>query len=191
LQEVSVETILKRAKVSRATFYFYYRSKYAVLAALFRGVLDDVQDVFTATWASRDPSAPEEGLRDALRASYGLFVTHAPVLRAAADHAVVEPAVGESFRAMIGRLIDSASVQIDRDRELGVAPVGLDSKQLATSLIWMNERVFYLTSLGPAHSGHPDADAMVDSLAAVWSGAVYGRHPAWSRTGLPGEARPR
>lgn len=182
LHDVSVETIIKRAGVSRATFYFYFTSKYAVLAALFRRVLDDVHEVFTTTWASRAEDAPEQGLDAALGASFALFRRHAPMLRSVADAWQVQAEVGESFRAMISRLIEAAGAQIDRERAAGIAPPGLDSRALAAAMIWMNERCFYVASLS-AEPAFGSDEEMVTALVAVWTAAVYGRPAAMPSPG--------
>jgi AcrR family transcriptional regulator len=165
LADVAVRDILERAGVSRATFYFYFASKYAPVAALFRGILEDVLAVFDRHWAATEGADPRRGLRDALAASYALFAANAPLLRAVAD-ARADPEVGEAFHAMIDRLIATAEAKIARESAAG------DPHALAAAMIWMNERCFYLHSLG-AGSPWADDDEMLDALAAVWTGAVY------------------
>jgi AcrR family transcriptional regulator len=166
LADVAVRDILERAGVSRATFYFYFASKYAPVATLFRGILEDVLAVFDRYWASAEGGDPAAGLRDALAASYTLFAANAPLLRAVAD-ARADPEIGEAFHAMIDRLIAMAQAKIERDAAAG------DAHALAAAMIWMNERCFYLHSLG-AGSPWADDDEMLDALAAVWAGTVYG-----------------
>ena len=74
---------------------------------------------------------------------------------------------------MIARLVATAEAKIDRERSAGRAPAGADSHAIAAAMIWMNERCFYLHSLGSG-SPWPTDDALIDALAAVWTGAVYG-----------------
>jgi AcrR family transcriptional regulator len=164
MHDLAVRDILERAGVSRATFYFYFASKHAPVATLFRGVLEDVLAVFDRHWATADGD-PREGLRTALAASYELFAANAPLLRAVAD-ARADPEVGEAFHTMIDRLIATAAAKIEREG------AGGDAHALAAAMIWMNERCFYLHSLG---AGSPWAgdDEMLDALAAVWVAAVY------------------
>jgi AcrR family transcriptional regulator len=172
MADLAVRDILERAGVSRATFYFYFGSKYAPVAALFRRILEDVLAAFDRHWAASDDPDPVRGLRAALAASYGLFEDNAALLRAVAD-ARDDPEIGEAFRSMIDRLVVTAQHKIDRERRAGRAPAGADSHAIAAAMIWMNERCFYLHSLG-AGSPWPTTDALVDALAAVWAGAVYG-----------------
>jgi hypothetical protein len=70
--------------------------------------------------------------------------------------------------------VTRARSQIERERERGAAPAGPDAGTLAASLIWMNERVFYLWATD-AQPELGDADTIVDTLTAIWLGAVYGR----------------
>jgi AcrR family transcriptional regulator len=172
ISELSVRDVLEGAEVSRATFYFYFGSKYAAVAALFRRILEDVLEAFDRHWAASDDPDPERGLRAALAASYGLFEENAALLRAVAD-AQGDEEIGEAFHAMIARLVATAEAKIDRERSAGRAPAGADSHAIAAAMIWMNERCFYLHSLGSG-SPWPTDDALIDALAAVWTGAVYG-----------------
>jgi TetR/AcrR family transcriptional regulator, ethionamide resistance regulator len=172
MADLAVREILERAGVSRATFYFYFGSKYAPVAALFRRILEDVLEAFYRHWAASDDAHPQRGLRNALAASYGLFEDNAALLRAVAD-ARGDEEIGEAFHAMIDRLVVTAQAKVDRERAAGRAPAGADSHAIAAAMIWMNERSFYLHSLGEA-SPWPTTDALIDALAAVWTGAVYG-----------------
>lgn len=179
LPELAVGEILASAGVSRATFYFYFESKYDAVGALFRSILEEVFVAFRENWTGIDGGDPEPALRKALTASYKLFVRHAALLRAVAD-ASGEPQVATAFHEMIARLIETAAEKIDRDRAAGAAPPGLDSHALAAAMIWMNERCFYFDSLEGASSWRSSAQ-MVDALSAVWAGAVYG-HVAQPRS---------
>ena len=170
--DLAVRAILERAGVSRATFYFYFGSKYAPVAALFRRILEDVLEAFDRHWAASDDADPKAGLRAALAASYGLFEDNAALLRAVAD-ARGDEEIGAAFHAMIDRLVATAQRKIDHERAAGRAPAGADSQAIAAAMIWMNERCFHLHSLG-AGSAWPTTDALIDALAAVWTGAVYG-----------------
>jgi AcrR family transcriptional regulator len=169
--DLAVRDILERAGVSRATFYFYFGSKYAPVAVLFRRILEDVLAAFDRHWAANEHGDVRAGLRDALAASYALFAENAPLLRAVAD-ARADPEIGDAFHTMIDRLVATAEAKIGRERAAGRAPSGADAHAVAAAMIWMNERCFYLHSLG---AGSPWAgdDEMLDALAAVWVGAVY------------------
>ena len=61
ISELSVRDVLEGAEVSRATFYFYFGSKYAAVAALFRRILEDVLEAFDRHWAASDDPIPSAG----------------------------------------------------------------------------------------------------------------------------------
>lgn len=172
LEELTVRELAREAGVSRASFYFYFESKRAVVAALLESVLDEIYEA-SKPWLERSDTAPGDALRQAAAGSLELWRRRGAVLRAAAETTRTSPEIGELWRGHIERFIDAAAAQIERDRAAGVAPPdGLDSNALAAALIWMNERTFYvMTSVGePALSDDPQ---LAETLAAIWLRAIY------------------
>jgi hypothetical protein len=89
----------------------------------------------------------------------------------ASVHWQVVPELREVWGAVIARFTEAAAVQIERDREQGVAPPGADAHRLAGVLIAMNERCFYYA----VSAGAPGEDAaLADTLTGVWLAAIYG-----------------
>ncbi|CCH32662.1 TetR/AcrR family transcriptional regulator [Actinosynnema sp. NPDC047251] len=174
IEDTAVSDILDEAGVSRATFYFYFQSKHAVVAALFERILDDVYGEFERNWLEVDAVAGDavDSLYTALRAVYRVFLAHGPVLRTVARAYPEQPELAGSFEHMMDRLIAGATAKIVADRATGVAPAGHDAGELATTLVWMNERCFYVNSLQPDR-GWASSDAMIRSLADIWASAIY------------------
>ncbi|MBB5959693.1 AcrR family transcriptional regulator [Saccharothrix tamanrassetensis] len=174
IEDVAVADILGEAGVSRATFYFYFESKHAVVAALFERILGDVYAEFERNWLEVDAAAGDaaDSLYTALRAVYRVFLAHGPVLRTVARAYPEQPELAQAFENMMDRLISGATAKIVADRTAGVAPAGHDARELATTLVWMNERCFYVNSLQPDR-GWASSDAMIRSLADVWASAIY------------------
>jgi AcrR family transcriptional regulator len=169
LEELTVGALASEAGVSRASFYIYFESKQAVVVALLETVFQDVQQA-AKPWLERTDSPPEEALRAAVGGSLAVWRKHRAVLRAAVESSRSSPEIGELWRTEIGRFIDAAAEQIERDRAAGVAPPdGLAPPALAAALIWMNERTFYVMISGEG-GGDPQ---LVETLAAVWLRAVY------------------
>jgi AcrR family transcriptional regulator len=81
LGDLAVADILKEAEVSRATFYFYFESKHAILAALLERIVDDLHEA-TLPYFERGETPPEQALRDAHRGLLALWREHAVVMRA-------------------------------------------------------------------------------------------------------------
>ncbi len=170
LEELTVGELAREAGVSRASFYFYFESKQAVLAALVEAVLAEVTEAANP-WLERSEQEPEAALRTALSGTVATWRRHGAVLRAAVESSRAAPEIGALWRQYLSGFVDAAAAQIQRDRDAGLAPEdGLDAQALAAALIWMNERTFYMMT---AH-GDPAGDAqMIETLTAVWLRAVY------------------
>src|ERR1700757_1430011 len=88
LQDLSVAQIISRAGVSRATFYFYFSSKYAVVSGLLARVMDEIYDVmqpFVRRQGSGSAVAVEP-LRESLTAAAEVWCAHRAPLRAVMEH---------------------------------------------------------------------------------------------------------
>jgi len=179
LQDLSVAQIIERAGVSRATFYFYFSSKYAVVTGLLASIMDEIYEVMQPFVRRTGKRVPEEPLRESLTAAAGVWGAHRASLRAVMEHWHAVPELQTLWLSVVRRFADGLALDIDREREHGIAPDGVDSKHLATALIWGTERCFYVAGLGvDAHlSNEQEA---VEPLLALWLGAIYG--PAHSRS---------
>lgn len=178
LSELSVAEIIREAGVSRASFYFYFASKHAVLATLAERVVGEVYDA-TQTWLHRAPGEPpERALRQAMRSALDLWRTHGPVLRAMVESWRNAPEIGDVWQRLIGRFVDAAAEQIERERAAGVASADVpEARALATMLVWMTERSLYL-AISEAAPVFDDDDLLVETLTDVWWRAVYAPAPA-------------
>lgn len=175
--DLSVADIIAEAEVSRASFYFYFASRYALLSALSERLVDEVYAV-TQTWLQRAGDEPPlDALREAMRGALTRWRAHGPVLRAVVESSASAPEIDARWRLLIGRFTDAATAQIERDRAAGVAPAGgLDARALAAMLTWMTERALYLAVSG----GEPqfeDDERLVETLAGTWWRAIYGAGP--------------
>jgi AcrR family transcriptional regulator len=169
LGELAVADILKEAEVSRATFYFYFESKHAILAALLERIVDDLHGA-TLPYFERGETPPEQALRDAHRGLLALWREHAVVMRASLENWQAVPELRDAWGGIIARFTAAAAAQIERDREASVAQPGPDAARLAGALIAMNERCVYYA----VANGDPDDDAaLVETLTYVWMTAIY------------------
>src|SRR5436309_15254176 len=66
LHDISVADIIEQAKVARATFYFYFSSKYAVVAGLLVQIMDEIYDVVEPFRARSADEPPDVALRRSL-----------------------------------------------------------------------------------------------------------------------------
>src|SRR4051794_4483792 len=134
--KLSVAQIIERAGVSRATFYFYFGSKYAVITALLKSVMDEM---YQQVQPFVDPNlniATPDAVRASLRGGARVWSEHRFVLRATSEHWHDVPELRELWTGLVGRFTDGVSTGIDRGRENGDLPPGPDSRRLAAALLW-------------------------------------------------------
>lgn len=171
LHEISVDDIARGAGISRPTFYFYFASKEAVLLSLFERMLADAAATRgdTLERVGEDPAAR---LREGLSAFFDVFRAHRAVTLAGADARASSAEVREVWARVMEGWVEETAAAIDAERARGAAPDGVPARDLAISLLLMNERVQHT-----AFAGHPPAvgeDDVVDVLVAIWLNAIYG-----------------
>jgi TetR/AcrR family transcriptional regulator, ethionamide resistance regulator len=177
LHELSVAQIISAAEISRATFYFYFSSKYAVVSGLLARVMDEIFDVVQPFVDRRDDVAPAEALRKSLEESIALWQSHRPALRAVHEHWNTTPELQALWIDVVERFKDAVAAEIDRERKAGLAPPGADSRQVAAALLWGTERCLYVAGLG-VDRDLPDEKHTLEPLLALWAGALYAGSPA-------------
>jgi TetR/AcrR family transcriptional regulator, ethionamide resistance regulator len=171
LGEIGVDELAQGAGISRPSFYFYFESKTAVLRALVERVADQMY-AEAESWLAREDEPPEVTVSRSIGAAAQLWREHGPVLRAAVQTWGSVPEMRRLWEETIRRFVDQSAERIREERAAGTAPPGPDADSLATALIWMNERSFYVNSLGAGPSLADDE--LVPTLTAIWLRAVYG-----------------
>ncbi len=63
LSDLSVAQIIEQAEISRATFYFYFSSKYDVVVGLLAKIMNDVYDVASPFINRLDDDEPVAAMR--------------------------------------------------------------------------------------------------------------------------------
>lgn len=174
LGELSVAQIIEQAEISRATFYFYFGSKFGVVVGLLAEVMDVVYDTARPFIDRAEQDEPVAALRRSLEAAAEMWRRHRLALRAVSEHWNAVPELRALWLAVVKRFVDGVASEIDRQRAAGLAPAGVDSRELATVLLWACERGFYVAGLDVGSELRSEEEA-VDALFAVWRGAIYGR----------------
>lgn len=175
LADVSVAQILERAGIARSTFYRHFASKYNVIS----GMLDELRGELIGVmgpWFGRDVADPEASLVEMLNGAADIWAAHQPMFRAAAENWHSDPELGGKWIQVMSDWVDEVAGQIDREREIGWAPPGVDSHTLAQTLTWSGERMLYIGGwdmCGPGGERHA-----VPGMVATWLGAVYFREPS-------------
>ncbi|WP_264991459.1 TetR/AcrR family transcriptional regulator, partial [Mycobacterium kiyosense] len=157
------------AGVSRATFYFYFASKFSVLSVLLERAMNDIFETVQPFLARSPDDPPGAALQRSIRAVTQAWHRHRPVLQAANHHWHSEPELRKLWLAITERFITAGAVEIDRERAAGIITSRVPSRTLAATLFWGTERVLYIAGLGVEPS-LVDEEATVEVLVTMWRG---------------------
>lgn len=158
--EISIEQIVKRAGLSRPTFYSHFKDKRALILEL--GL-----DLQRAVAEAADPwlALGEGRVRDTLAAVLTAFTAHREVASAIAEAATYDDEVNAFWHTFHDRFM-----VIARDRIVASEP-NLDparAKARAFALVWMTERTVTEYLAGSDVEEGP----LLDELAAFWNNAL-------------------
>jgi AcrR family transcriptional regulator len=172
---LSVADVLSAAEVSRASFYFYFPSKQAVLGELVReAVAQGRQAARSWTDGEQDPvAALREGTRDGAR----LWRANAGVLMAIVENWASDEDLRSLWLEQMDLFTDAATARINSDPDALRRLDGADVRAVAASLTWMGERLYYLAAAGVPP--FDDEDLLVDVLTNAWTSTLYGRTAVW------------
>lgn len=169
---ITVEQILKESGLSRGNFYFYFSSKFDVLAALMWRVYDDLFATVTP-WFDDDGSDPIGSLRQSLSAGAAAWEAHGKVAGALLESVGSNKQLTDLWDDLVERAVDAISAKIDTERARGIAPPGADSRVLAAVITRGVQRILYL-GLNGTHPELPSLSAAADGTLKIWVAAVYG-----------------
>ena len=178
LAEISVDDLARGAGISRPAFYFYFRSKDAVVLTLLDRVVAEADAAsaaaFTAVSASH-PRDPRERWRAMIDAYHATFRAHRSVTLSAVVLRFTNPEARELWARVSTQWVRACAEAIEAERRRGAAPPGLPAADLSVALNSLNERVLYgtLSGDGPAIA----EDDVVDVLLDIWLSAIYSPPP--------------
>ena len=176
LRELSVNQICARAGLARGTFYFYFSSKYAVVAALLAKVMDDVFAVLGPYVNRADTEDPAAALVHGIAAGWEIWRSHRTLMRATSEHWNEHEQLRAIWLDIIERFTVAIAAEIDKERAAGLASGGIDSRRLAAMLLWSTERCAYVAGLG-VDGDLPGEQATVQEIQALWLRAIYAETP--------------
>jgi AcrR family transcriptional regulator len=114
--ELSVSTISLRAGVARSGFYFYFDSKYAVLAQILAEAVEELEEL-TQYFAPRQPGeSPEQFAKRMVRSAAAVYAHNDPVMTAcnAARHTDIEirDILEQQFEMVLRQIVDVVDAEI-------------------------------------------------------------------------------
>jgi len=170
---LSVAEIITAANVSRASFYFYFAGKHAVLAELVRRAVGAGHEA-AQPWVQGNVDA-KEALRAGIEAGAELWQSNAAVLRAIVESWGSDPQLRDLWLAQMATFTDATIARIETDRQadptVAARLKGVDVQALAATLTWTGERLYYLAACGVPP--FDDRKVLVDTLTHLWVSALY------------------
>ncbi|HEY2673206.1 MAG TPA: TetR/AcrR family transcriptional regulator [Rugosimonospora sp.] len=175
---ISVADIIAAAGASRASFYFYFPGKQAVLAELVRRAVGQGQQAAEPWTTGRQD--PLYALRSGIEAGAALWMDNAAVLTAIVENWGSDEQLRELWLQQMETFTDLTVARIQADPDVLRRLDGLDVRAVAASLTWLGERLYYLAAANvPPFT---DRDVLVDTLMHAWTRTLYGDSPSPSHT---------
>jgi AcrR family transcriptional regulator len=172
--ELSVSTISDRAGVARSGFYFYFDSKYAVLAHILGEVADELEEL-THDFAPRgDDETPAEFARRIIGSAAVVYAHNDPVMSACNVARGTDAEIRDILDRYNDLVIDQIVPVVEAEIRNGTAdPVTPDVQGLVRILVGATA----MTLSGETMFTGPDRDLRraVDVLEKLWLHALWGR----------------
>ncbi|HZA09724.1 TetR/AcrR family transcriptional regulator [Mycobacterium sp.] len=132
--DLSVSTISERAGITRSGFYFYFDSKYAVLAVILADGLEQL-DELTHGFASREAGeSPPEFAKRMVAAAAALFASNDPVMRACVVAQNTDAQIREMMNDVQDTVIDKIVGLVEQEIQDGARPISNDLPALVRTL---------------------------------------------------------
>lgn len=174
--ELSVSTISQRAGVARSGFYFYFDSKYAVLAQIVAEAAEELEEL-TQYFAPRQPGeSPEQFAKRMVRSAAAVYAHNDPVVTAcnAARYsdAEIRDILERQFEVVLGEIADV----VDAEVRAGTAtPISDDIPTLvrtlagATAMVLTGDPIM----VGQQGLGGDDVERRVRVLEQLWLNSLW------------------
>jgi len=164
--EVSVAGIASEAGLSRASFYFYFASKQALLASLLDEAVQHFNERIVSVVDSDQFATPADAVRATVEAAAELWWDHRTVLCASVELGSAMPEVYDRTMANLS-VVGAPTVELLQ--RYGTVPEALDaeaSEGLVSVLMLMSERSYFDLMRGdPTLAAR---DALTERLVTVW-----------------------
>jgi AcrR family transcriptional regulator len=171
--ELSVSTISLRAGVARSGFYFYFDSKYAVLAQILAEAAEELEEL-TQYFAPRQPGeSPEQFAKRMVGSAAAVYAHNDPVMTACnvARHTDIEirDILEQQFEVVLREIV----AVVDAEMKAGTAsPISDDIPTLVRTLA--GTTALMLTGDPILVGPHGDVGRRVRVLEQLWLHALWG-----------------
>lgn len=174
--ELSVSAISNRAGVARSGFYFYFDSKYAVLAQILAEAVEELEEL-TQYFAPRQPGeSPQDFAKRMVGSAAAVYTHNDPVMTAcnAARHTDIEirNILDQQFEGVLRQIVGVVEAEV----RAGTAhPISEDIPTLLRTLAGMTALALTGDPLLVGHDGDPERRVRV--LEQMWLNALWGGSP--------------
>ena len=168
--DLSVSTISERAGVARSGFYFYFDSKYAVLAVILADA-SELLDELTHHFAPREPGeTPEAFAKRMVGSAAAVYANDDPVLSACAVARNTDAQIREMMDDFYDSVIDKLIALLEQDPD--ARPISDDVPALVRTMAAVTS--FTLTHDSAFVGRGQDPERAVDIVERLWLNAFWG-----------------
>ncbi|SEH87778.1 DNA-binding transcriptional regulator, AcrR family [Mycolicibacterium rutilum] len=178
--DLSVSAISERAGVARSGFYFYFDSKYAVLAVILADA-GDLLDSLTHHFAPREPGeTPESFAKRMVGSAAQVYANDDPVMSACAAARLTDAKIREMMDDFYDGIIDKLVTLLEQDED--ARPVTDDLQALVRTLAATTTMT--LTQDSTFVGRDTDPNRAIEALERLWVAAFWGH---LRQSGQPGD----
>jgi AcrR family transcriptional regulator len=168
--DLSVSTISERAGVARSGFYFYFDSKYAVLAVILAD-MDDLLDSLTHHFAPREPGeTPAAFAKRMVGSAAAVHDNDDPVFKACAVARNTDDQIRDMMDDFYDGIIDKIITLLESDPD--THPISKDLPALVRTLAATTTMTLTHDSAFVGRGADPDRAR--DALERLWISAIWG-----------------
>lgn len=171
--ELSVSTISQRAGVARSGFYFYFDSKYAVLAQIMAEAAEELEEL-TQYFAPRGPGeSPEQFAKRMVRSAAAVYAHNDPVLTACNAARTTDAEIRDILEQQFEVVLRQITAVVEAEMTAGTAdPISDDIPTLVRTLAGTTSLV--LTGDPLVTSRDDDVERRVRVLEQLWLNSLWG-----------------
>jgi AcrR family transcriptional regulator len=168
--DLSVSTISERAGVARSGFYFYFDSKYAVLAVILADA-GELLDSLTHHFAPREPGeTPAAFAKRMVGSAAVVYANDDPVMKACAAARNTDAQIREMMDDFYDGIIDKLITLLEQDAD--ARPISDDLPALVRTLAAVTSFTLMEDSAFIGRGEHPAR--AIDIVERLWLSAFWG-----------------
>jgi AcrR family transcriptional regulator len=168
-EDLSVSTISERAGVARSGFYFYFDTKYAVLAVILADA-GELLDKLTHDFAPREPGeTPVAFAKRMVGYAAAVYATNDPVMAACAVARNTDAQIGQMMDDFYDTVIAKLIALLEHD--VDARPISNDLPALVRSLAAVT--TFTLTQDSAFVGRGEDVGRAIEIVERLWVSAIW------------------